>query len=626
MGQDRRGKKPNMHRHTYLELVAAHRPPLAEVYDNLAELLDGIHLMNEPKLRAEQVQLEQNMDTLRRASWMDWAQPLLAELRGVFAEMQPLVEGLGQDYKSRVEDEVLRLATRAAALSTAVIEAEQLEHCPAMSLEDPQCVAFWSEQIGPTRSVGFALFEECLALSLEEAKLWAAALGPFAQRNVAKAVRASIEGAHLCSSPGEVAMDELAQWAGQVAGKAVPGRTLGDAVGELCLWDMREGLAELFSRCRGPEWARRDGWLRGGPVQRWYGIACDPEHGALLSLSLPSNGLATAAERGAAARAVASGAGGPGGGAVPASVVASSFPTYCFQFLSLTRVDLSGNALEGALPAELGSARMAPRIRELSIGCNRFGGRLPPPLATSPTLQALYASDNQLAGELPREWHAPQLLHLHLQGNNLSGTLPDLHRLRSLQSLRLGRNRLRGELPASLGGCAALRNLQLERNQLEGEPPAALAQLTSLRHLDLGGNKLRGTFPLEGLRRRCHMLRVAVVRPNGFRVHVMRAVEEWVACLRGVPCDEQGFARSAAATAAAAAAAAQAATATARAATACQASVTKAEARVKAKLSVKLKLGAAKQALTAVRRLSQGFMPTRIERRRASKVGPEDAS
>ena len=84
------------------------------------------------------------------------------------------------------------------------------------------------------------------------------------------------------------------------------------------------------------------------------------------------------------------------------------------ETLPLEQLDLSGNLLEGAVPAEL-SAYTALRI--LSLADNRFSGALPGGIATLAALEELNVAGNRLAG------------------------LPDFSALRRLRRLALERNR-----------------------------------------------------------------------------------------------------------------------------------------------------------------------------------------
>jgi hypothetical protein len=498
-------KKPNAFRHmgrlddmgvvlpqkvTWLQLWARnHDYCYVQRAAHVAEVMGQIQL-TQMAIKSSMAFVVGNASTVRQVAWMSWAQPTLAALRAALDEITALVEGLVTVFKSRAEDRIAALCVTAKDAIAHLLENELLGHGPALELDDPEACAFWCEVVGNVQSIELPLLEQCVALALQEGRLWACGVGPVAGRNVAKAMRLEISGQH---GHDAVTCTAFGQWLGQSTRHGSD--ALGQRVRRLVRHDCAEGLVELFSRFNGERWARRDGWMLADDFGEWFGVATDAVHGVPLRLTLPSNGV----------RAAAVGHGGSGGGATTPGL-----PTYVFQFMTLVRIDLSGNGMEGALPRELGGPTMAPCLEELCLHNNKIGGRLPPPLATSQCLRALYLHNNQLAGALPSRWAAPRLAHVHLFNNRLSGKIPAAlgSGLPRLSSLRLGGNALTGPVPASLGACAGtLASLQLERNQLTGAPPAELSQLTQLRYLDLSHNKVRPCdFDFSLLLRLAHSL------------------------------------------------------------------------------------------------------------------------
>ena len=109
----------------------------------------------------------------------------------------------------------------------------------------------------------------------------------------------------------------------------------------------------------------------------------------------------------------------------------------------------------------------------------------------------LRLSGNALSGEIPAEMGSlSNLIALLLNNNDLSGEIPpELGSLSNLEYLDLYSNALSGEIPAELGGLSSLRRLGLSGNDLSGELPPELGSLSNLLLLDLSGNALSGCVP-----------------------------------------------------------------------------------------------------------------------------------
>ena len=180
----------------------------------------------------------------------------------------------------------------------------------------------------------------------------------------------------------------------------------------------------------------------------------------------------------------------------------------------VTELDMDGQGLNGAIPAQLGDLTGLSRL-QLAWG-NQLSGSIPAELGRLTRLTYLNLADNQLSGPIPSELGAigPQLTGLILsgaqplpQGVGLSGSIPaQLGNLSGLENLYLDGNRLAGSIPPRLGRLVNLRWLQLQRNQLSGPIPTQLGDLTQLTNLQLYDNQLTGALPtqlanLHGLRK-----------------------------------------------------------------------------------------------------------------------------
>lgn len=178
---------------------------------------------------------------------------------------------------------------------------------------------------------------------------------------------------------------------------------------------------------------------------------------------------------------------------------------------NLSRLQLQGNLLTGAIPGYLLSPVDMPQLRILGLEGNRLTGRLPQQLWANAVLQELAAGGNRLhgplffddaaAGDAGRAAviiiSASSLQYLKLEGNRLDGALParGLANLTSLAWLELQGNRLTGSIPAELADCAQLSTLNLAGNGLAGGIPPHLGRLRYLDHLDLSRNNLSGGIP-----------------------------------------------------------------------------------------------------------------------------------
>lgn len=85
-------------------------------------------------------------------------------------------------------------------------------------------------------------------------------------------------------------------------------------------------------------------------------------------------------------------------------------------------LDLSGNALSGVLPNELGSLS---GLYNLNLSHNYFTGPIPATLGSVLTLESLDLSDNLLSGHIPQQLTSLTFLSfLNLSDNQLSGEIP----------------------------------------------------------------------------------------------------------------------------------------------------------------------------------------------------------
>ena len=136
---------------------------------------------------------------------------------------------------------------------------------------------------------------------------------------------------------------------------------------------------------------------------------------------------------------------------------------------AVTKLELPGNNLSGALPDDLGSLT---GLTVLDLSGNRLTGTIPE-LTALTGLQTLDLGDNLLSGEIP-EW----------LGEQTPEGAPKL----PLRELSLRGNQFRGMIPRSLGDVYLLEVLYLDRNQLSGPITAAFGNLLRLKAVRFAGN------------------------------------------------------------------------------------------------------------------------------------------
>ncbi|XP_040377166.1 leucine-rich repeat receptor protein kinase MSL1-like [Oryza brachyantha] len=189
----------------------------------------------------------------------------------------------------------------------------------------------------------------------------------------------------------------------------------------------------------------------------------------------------------------------------------------------LVELHLQGNMLSGTIPVELGELR---NITTINLSSNALVGPVLPWTAPFASLQGLFMSGNRLNGSIPAGIGSilPQITMLDLSGNALTGNLPlDLLCKKSLNHLDVSHNNITGQIPfschdgkespiplvflnassnclsgsldESISNFTKLTYLDLHNNSLTGRLPSALAGISSLYYLDFSSNDFSGDIP-----------------------------------------------------------------------------------------------------------------------------------
>ncbi|XP_074579876.1 LOW QUALITY PROTEIN: putative LRR receptor-like serine/threonine-protein kinase At4g37250 [Curcuma longa] len=182
---------------------------------------------------------------------------------------------------------------------------------------------------------------------------------------------------------------------------------------------------------------------------------------------------------------------------LPNSKLAGRVPWELGLIRHLRHLELSGNALNGTLPASIFNSS---ELRVLSLADNEISGDIPElPAGCLNQLQVLNLSDNALVGKVPGGLALlPNLTAIAIANNYLSGELPAGGFGGRVEYVDLSANLISGSLPPDLGG-QSLRYLNLSRNQISGVIPPQLASgIPANSTVDFAFNNLTGEIPQNG--------------------------------------------------------------------------------------------------------------------------------
>ncbi|MXX90378.1 MAG: hypothetical protein F4205_04115 [Gemmatimonadetes bacterium] len=160
---------------------------------------------------------------------------------------------------------------------------------------------------------------------------------------------------------------------------------------------------------------------------------------------------------------------------------------------SLTHLDLSYNRWAGAVPRELGDLNKL-EVFDLS-GCAYMSGPFPPELTSLADLT--YLNVGGFAGPIPPSiGKLVNLETLVLRFHSADPLPPELGNLTNLETLVLESDAT-GPIPAEFGNLVNLRYLDLQGTDLSGPIPPELGNLANLTHLVVQGANLSGPLPPE---------------------------------------------------------------------------------------------------------------------------------
>ena len=137
-------------------------------------------------------------------------------------------------------------------------------------------------------------------------------------------------------------------------------------------------MATFFFSTGGTFWTNNTKWKSRDPVCIWHGIGCD-ENGHVVSIALSQKNLQ---------------------GTIPPELglLAPRKVSPTASTTGLTKLDFSGNAIEGYLPEQLGLLTM---MEEFYVHDNILNGEIPPSFANWRKLSNASFVNNNLSGEVP---------------------------------------------------------------------------------------------------------------------------------------------------------------------------------------------------------------------------------
>jgi len=280
-------------------------------------------------------------------------------------------------------------------------------------------------------------------------------------------------------------------------------------------------MEEIMPGFQTPTWANASGWLDAGVDEcNWYGLSCNMED-KVDYIDLERNSLSGSlpfelSYLGVSLRVLFLDSnwffnnGTEGHAFLEGLTRLTNFsahdsflqhrgiPTQFAALTSLQSLDVSYVSYHGAIEDSTWVPYSMPSLRYMDISGNAFHSPLPPALILQPSLNAFFAGNSDLTGNvhdiLP---HFAGVVEVWMDQNPLlTGTLPaNIGALTAMLSLSLTECSIQGSIPESIGNLVHMKQMWLYENQLTGTLPASLGNLSNLRTLQVQGNQLVGAVP-----------------------------------------------------------------------------------------------------------------------------------
>jgi len=257
-------------------------------------------------------------------------------------------------------------------------------------------------------------------------------------------------------------------------------------------------------------WERDDGWISDQDECSWSGVRCD--NGNIIGLNFTSNGLKghfpmeiTMIKKHLLALELSDNELNNENQQLrwiaklsklrlldfeDTAFTADGIPSYIGELTDLRILEMANSNILGKWDGSVFDK--LKQLVYLDIGGIQFNRTMPNAITKLPRIEAIYAYDCGLKGEL--ESFLPNfkvIEELWLDDNYFSGAVPTaLSSVSTLASLSLSENLLSGSLPTELGLMTNMEQLWLFGNNLEGEIPSEIGSMASLQILGLEDNKM----------------------------------------------------------------------------------------------------------------------------------------
>ncbi|KAJ1437849.1 Serine/threonine-protein kinase, active site [Sesbania bispinosa] len=196
------------------------------------------------------------------------------------------------------------------------------------------------------------------------------------------------------------------------------------------------------------------------------------------------------------------------------------------ECVSLQTFSAQNVGFVGTIPDFFGKNGPFPGLAFLALSGNFLEGGLPASLSGSSIENLLVNGQNsnsKLNGTLGVLQNMTSLTQIWANGNSFMGPIPDLSHLDKLSDLNLRDNQLTGVVPPSLTGLPSLQVVNLTNNNLQGSPPKFRDGVAVDNNMDKGRNQFCTNMPGQPCSPLVNAL-LSVVEPLGYP---LKFAESW---------------------------------------------------------------------------------------------------